>query len=165
MLKPLAMSVVLGALTATAWADDGAPATTLGSARVLIACQPSEFRTAVTAQLGRKLQQDGGTVKSIDVKGLGAESASNYNAVVICDAVWAWRMNGNVRRFLAKTDASLRGRVTVLNTAGDEEWRSKEPGIHAITTASVATKVDGSVEMLLKQVRSVLSGAAPGDPR
>jgi hypothetical protein len=136
---------------------------------VLVACQPSEFRTAVATQLVQELRQDGCIVKSIDVKGLGTESASNYDAIVICNAVWAWRMNGHVRRFLAKTDTSLRGRVTVLNTAGDEEWRSKEPGIHAITAASAVTKVDGSVQTLLKQVRSVLSGlpagAATGDPR
>jgi hypothetical protein len=157
------------ALTAASWADGSAPTPVSGTNTVLIACQPSEFRTAVAARLVRKLRQDGCVVKSIDVTGLGTESAGKYDAVVICDAVWAWRMNGHVRRFLAKTDAALRGRVVVLNTAGDAEWRSKEPGIHAITAASAVTKVDGSVDMLLKQVRSVLrglpAGAATGDPR
>lgn len=161
MAKPSIVLLFLCSLAASSWADNGAPAAAPSSRTVLIACQPSEFRTAVATQLVARLRQDGCTVKSIDVRGLGAESASNYDAVVICDAVWAWRMNGNVRRFLSKTEAALRGRVTVLNTAGDEDWRSKEPGIHAITTASVATKVDDNVEMLVKQVKSVLSG----DPR
>jgi menaquinone-dependent protoporphyrinogen IX oxidase len=133
----------------------------IAATNVLVACQPSEFRTAVAKGLAERLQQAGCEVKCIDVPALAEESAGNYQAVVICDAVWAWRMNRHVRRFLARTDASLRARVIVLNTAGDADWRSKEPGIQAITAASVLTQVDRSVAQLLGRVKAVLAPAAP----
>ena len=156
MKRPVTVLLVLGAMALCASAGDAAT-------NVLVACQASEFRSGVAQRLGERLQQEGCTVKRIDVSGLAAESATNYRAVVICDAVRMWSMNRHVHRFLARTDDKARARVIVLNTAGNDTWRSKEPGIQAITTASVVTKVDGTVAQLLDRVHAAFgaAGAAP----
>ena len=122
--------------------------------RVLIAAQQSEFKEAVVSKVVEGLEQDACYVKVIDVKKLREESTGDYEAMVIVNTCKMWRLNRHVRKFLKKVQET--GKIVLLTTAGDPEWKAKGVQVDAITSASEMEEVGAVAETVLEKVRTLL---------
>ena len=126
---------------------------------VLIAMEQSEFKRAVVERVRDGLVRKGVAVKVGDLRQLGGEAAGKYDAVVILNTVWAWRLKGEVRAFLKAASADLKKKVILINTANDESWKTKEAGVDAITSASRKNNVDRVAAWLQERLEAKLAPA------
>jgi hypothetical protein len=92
----------------------------------------------------------------IDVKDLPAQKAGDYRAVVILNTVMAWRPRYGARKFLDDLPADQRAKVVMVNTTKDPHWKTKEEGVHAITSASLPGKINEVTEFVLQQVETLV---------
>lgn len=124
--------------------------------KVLIAAQKSRFKEAVMLKVREVLQEDGYPVKTISLKELRAESADNYQAIVIVNTCWAWRLNGHVRRFLSEVHGNERKKIVLLTTAASGSWHPKLTDVDAITSASMMTEAGCIADNIINRVRILL---------
>lgn len=124
--------------------------------KVLMAIQESQFKKAVILKVKESLQEDGCFVKTISLKGLSGESADNYQAIIIVNTCWAWRLNGHVRKFLKNTSDDERKKIVLFTTANSKSWRPKLTGVDAITSASKMSEVEHITNSIINRVRILL---------
>jgi len=124
----------------------------------LIAVEKSRFKQAVADIVAGKLQADNRSVRVITLKELKDAWPERHKAVVIINEIWAWRLSGAARRFLAKISPDQRGKVVLVSTAGDEGWRTGEQGVHAITAASRKGGEQKLADSILEQLTAIFSG-------
>ena len=123
--------------------------------RVLIATQRSEFKAAVVKRIVEDLEEDLCYVKVMDLKGLGDEPATEYDAIVVVNTCKAWRMSRGASRFV-KSFAN-KEKVVLLTTAGGGDWMPKSAGVDAISSASKSNKVDPLADEIVSKVRKILN--------
>lgn len=124
--------------------------------KVLMAIQESQFKKAVILKVKKSLQEDGHSVKIINLKELSAESTDNYQAIVIVNTCQAWRLNGHVRKFLKNIPEDEREKIVLFTTANSKSWRPKLTGVNAITSASKMSEVDHIADSIINMVRILL---------
>jgi menaquinone-dependent protoporphyrinogen IX oxidase len=125
-------------------------------ARILIAAEKSEFKDAVLGRVAQTLEGRGAQVKRVDLSALAQEKVNDYDALVVANTIWAWHLRKDVRKFLAPLDDAQRGKVVLFSTAGDDGWKTKEKGVHAITSASKMAKADEVVSYIVGEVDAIL---------
>ena len=123
---------------------------------ILIATEQSEFKDAVVAHVTQTLKQGGRAVKVVDLKELAQEAADRYDGIVILNTIWAWHLRGKVSHFLKPLTDEQRRKVVLVSTADGEDWKTKEKGVHAVTSASKMTKVDEVAGFVVRELKSVL---------
>lgn len=124
--------------------------------KVLMAIQESQFKKAVILKVKESLQEDECFVKTISLKGLSGESAYNYQAIIIVNTCWAWRLNGHVRKFLKNTPDDERKKIILFTTANSKSWRPKLTGVDAIASASKMNEVDHIANSIINRVGILL---------
>jgi menaquinone-dependent protoporphyrinogen IX oxidase len=145
----------------TVWLAACAAHAAAGEPAILIASDGSAFKQAVVAKIVDWARETKHPTEVVDLKGLKAEKAAEYRAVVILDRVWAWRLSGSTRKFLKALSEEQKGRVIVVSTANDTDWRLKEKGLHAITSASKTDKVNSVAAFVTGRLQEILKGEAP----
>lgn len=120
--------------------------------RVLVATQQSRFKEAVVSRVVEILEKDACYIKVIALKDLGSESTENYEAIIVVNTCRAWRLNGHARKFLKNVQE--KGKIILVTTAKNENWRPKAVAVDAITSASEMTKVDAIAETIIHKVRT-----------
>jgi hypothetical protein len=123
--------------------------------RVLIATDQSDFKAAVISSVTGSLDPNVVYVKVIDIAHLATEPPADYDAVILINTVYAWRMNAQAAAFL-KNEAD-RQRVILLSTADGEDWESGIPGIDAITSASEPAKVPAVSAAVTARLQRILA--------
>ena len=124
--------------------------------QVLIASSRSDFKEALVEQLLEKLKDIPAEYTIIDLKGLKEIDSNDFDAIVILNKIWAWHLEGKVRKFLKGIDVEKRGKIIVLSTAGDPNFQAKEEGIIAITSASETTEAPEIADEIFSRLMSVL---------
>lgn len=124
--------------------------------KVLMAIQESQFKKAVILKVKEFFQEDGYFVKTISLKGLSGESTDNYQAIVIVNTCWAWRLNSHVRKFLKSFPEDERKKIVLFTTANSKSWRPKVTGVDAITSASRMSEVEHIANSIINRVRILL---------
>ena len=124
--------------------------------KVLMAIQESQFKKAVILKVKEFLQEDGYFVKTISLKGLSGESTDNYQAIVIVNTCWAWRLNGHVRKFLKNTPDDERKKIVLFTTADSKSWQPELTGVDAITSASRMSEAGRIADSIINKVRILL---------
>ena len=123
--------------------------------RILIATQQSEFKEVVVSRVLDGLLHDACYIKVMDLKKIAGESTERYQAIVIMNTCWVWRLNRHARNFLK--DAREKERIILLTTANDEAWKPKKVEVDAITSASKMDKADSVAKHIIEKVRSLLA--------
>lgn len=123
--------------------------------RILIATQQSEFKEVVVSRVLDGLVKDACYIKVMDLKKLASESTGKYQAIVILNTCWVWRLNRHARGFLK--ESSEKERIILLTTANDENWRPKKVQVDAITSASKMDRADSVAERIIEKARLLLA--------
>jgi len=124
--------------------------------KVLMALQESQFKKVVILKVKESLQRDGHFVKIISIKKLSGESTGNYQAVIIVNTCWAWRLNSHVRKFLKEVPENEKGKIILFTTADSKSWRPKVTGVDAITSASKMSEAGRIADSIINKVRILL---------
>ena len=132
------------------------PASVSTNREILIATEKSEFKDAVVDRVTQTLKQKGRPFKIVDLKQLAQESADRYDGIVILNTIWAWHLRGKVSHFLKPLTDDQRRKVVLVSTADGEDWKTKETGVHAVTSASKMTKVDEVAGFIVRELEGVL---------
>jgi hypothetical protein len=127
-----------------------------GSASVLIATEKSEFKQAVVLDVTNRLASGSVSCRVVGLKELAGVSAADYKAVVILNEVWAWRLRGEVRAFMKKLSPEQRNKIILVSTAGDAKWKTKEEGIHAMTSASTVPSQKKVADFIMAETANLL---------
>jgi menaquinone-dependent protoporphyrinogen IX oxidase len=126
------------------------------AATVLIAAQHSEFKDALVREVLQGLGEKAVAVEQVELGGLKHAEPGRYAAVVIVSTVKAWHLSRKVRRFLTRCTPELRGRVILVSTAAREDWKTKEEGVQAVTSASEMDKAAQTARFVLDAVQGAL---------
>lgn len=139
-----------------AWADDHKriAQSNAHSARVFIARQSSEFKDALLENITSRLDAQSVSYKVADVSALKKIDEGNYEAVVIIQYVKAGRINGNVRRYLDKTENM--GKIVLVTTSGSGNPRTDAWDIDTISAASEMNDLDKITRTVLAQLEDIL---------
>jgi len=130
--------------------------------RVLIASRSSEFKNEVVSELEASLRgEDDVYVKVIGVEALEREDVTPYGAVVLVNTCMAWQMDPAIASFLKEHPDN--GRVIVLTTSGDGEWKPRKKGqaFDTVTSASAEYDPDAVAGQILEKVRRLLASVPP----
>lgn len=107
---------------------------TTAEKRVLIASQNSKFKQTLVSEIKNTLQTNAYFIRVIDVKKLKAESAADYNAIVLVSRCIAGRPDPRVETFI--DNAFPKHRIIVLTTGRLDSWKPEAKGVDAMTSAS-----------------------------
>jgi hypothetical protein len=135
---------------------------------VLIVTEKSAFKQAVVNRVTARLKTAQRSYRVADLAALSGTWPEDHKAVVIVNEVQAWRLRGDVRRFLKRITPGQRGRIVLVSTAADADWQAKEPGIDAVTAASIVANEQKTADFILRRIDAILTGttgqatAAPG---
>lgn len=133
------------------------------AAQILIAAEKSEFKDAVVEKITKDAEEKELSAKVIELKQLPDESVDAYEAVVIVNTVWAWRLRGDAKKFLKDLTEEQRGKVILVSTAADESWETKQEGVHAITSASKMNNVDKVSGFVVEKLAEMLEKEAEAE--
>jgi hypothetical protein len=122
---------------------------------VLIATEKSEFKDGVVDRVTQALKQKGHPSKVVDHKQLAQESVDRYDGIVILNTIWAWHLRGKVAHFLKPLTDDQRRKVVLVSTADGEDWKTKEKGVHAVTSASKMVKVDEVAAFVIRELEGI----------
>jgi hypothetical protein len=149
----LLVMALAAALTCTAF---GAEPAGPGKVKILIAAEKTEFKDALVAKIKEGLTKRSLDFAVIDVSDLPAQKTDEYRAVVILNTVFALRPRHGARKFLSDLPKEQKGKVVMVSTARDPKWQTTEEGIHAITSASVPSRVADVSDFVLQQVDAIV---------
>lgn len=124
--------------------------------KILIASQKSKFKEAVVEKVRASLYTMDCFVNSIDLKHLRDESTEDYDAIVILNTIWARRLNGKVRKFFKNINENERYKVILISTAKGEDWKTKEEGLFAITSASKINEVEAIANLIIARITTII---------
>ncbi|MBN2301995.1 MAG: hypothetical protein JXN60_05705 [Lentisphaerae bacterium] len=124
----------------------------IGKKPVLIAAQQSDFKDAVVVRVVEELKKHNIETRIIKMAELKQHKAETYEAVVMIQSIWAWRLARPVRKFLKATPDDLRARLILVSTAANSDWRTKEKGLHAITSASKIDKTSKIADFVIARI-------------
>ncbi|MCP4753025.1 MAG: hypothetical protein GY866_19225 [Proteobacteria bacterium] len=122
--------------------------------RVLIASQDSEFKNSVVTRLEEALEKDACYLKRIDTAYLNDESARNYDAIAIVDAIKMMSIDEEVETFLNNTQD--KEKIVVLVTTGRDNREVRLEHVDAISSASNPIKTEKVSNSMIAKVRNIL---------
>lgn len=131
--------------------------TTPDQHNILIAYTRSAFKEAVIEDLTLQLQQLKATVHVIKTSELKEVAASDYDAVVIMNRIWAWRLESRVNKFLDNLSEEETSRLILLSTAADPDWRCDRENIDEITSASRREDAENISAKILARIKIILA--------
>jgi hypothetical protein len=123
--------------------------------RVLIASWNTEFKRAVLAKVQEEVKKDNAHIEIIDPRDLHKKDPADYDAIVILDRVWMWRLSSAYRSFLKRVEE--RGRLVLVPTAGDPDWKPIDKGVDVVTATSRPESVDKVAKKLIVRIRARLA--------
>ena len=149
LLSFLSLNLSLSALKAAEGEKRDRPAGT----KILIVTQKSQFKEAVVSKITESLRKDGYFAKVINIKKLSVESTEDYQAIIIVNTCWTWRLNSHVRKFLKKVREDEKKKIVLLITGIVKRWGSKVAGVEAVTAASRMNKTGDIADAIINKVR------------
>lgn len=120
-----------------------------GAPRVLLATQRSAFKDSLTGLLGERIYRLGGYAAIMDVSGLTRVETGDWDLVIILATTEAWRLPGSVVSFLERAE-NRRAAVFLIQTSGDGQTVTADPGVEAVSSASR----NGEIPWLVQQAMS-----------
>ena len=148
------------------WGCASQPVATVESGRpaaynrkVLVATQESKFKQAVVAEIHDRLNRKSIYSKIIDVRSLKGQSVAEFSAVVIISRCMAGRPDPRVESFI--DSHPQKDKLIVLTTGIAGGWKSDNPGVDAITSASAMDKRDQIARSIVKKVLALVNSRNP----
>jgi hypothetical protein len=139
------------------WGCASQPVTTVESGppspsgrKVLVATQNSKFKKVLVSEIYQALNQYSIYSKIIDVSKLKNQSSAEFSAVVIINKCMAGRPDPRVESFIDREPQ--KNKIIVLTTGISDSWKPDEPGVDAMTSASVLDKSDQVAKSIIKRV-------------
>ena len=126
------------------------------SYKILVSTSKIDFKNAVVEKLITKLEHTNCSCTKTKLKALKEVDSFDYDVIVILNSIWAWSLNGKVKKFLKNIEDNERAKVILINTAGDEDYKTKEKDIYAITSASKIEKADLIVDKIFQKIKEML---------
>lgn len=124
------------------------------AAMVLIAYDHSAFKAKAASQAASILASEGFSVTVIDVSRLLEQDPGKYGAMVLMAPLVAWRLDENVRAFIA--GAGDRDRIVLVTTAGGPDWKAGIEGVDAVTEASVMENADALAHTIAGKAKALI---------
>lgn len=122
--------------------------------RVLIAYDHSAFKAKAASEAAALLASEGFSVTLTDVGRLLEQDSEKFGAVVLMAPLVAWRMDENVRAFIAKTPE--RDKIVLVTTAGGPDWKADIEGVDAVTEASVMENADTLAHTIAGKAKALI---------
>lgn len=121
--------------------------------RILIATQGSDYKNKIVADVISSFYYDSIYIKIIDVMGLGKETISDWDAMVI---LHTWEIGvppQPVTDFVAKVED--RAKLIVVSTSGSgEEYLA---GIDGISSASLMYEIPDQVQLIVDRIYGLIT--------
>ena len=124
------------------------------AARIFIAKQSSDFKDALLDTITSNLDENSVSYEVADISALKKFNEEEYEAIVIIQYVKAGRINGNVRRYLDKTEHM--GKIVLVTTSGSGDPKTDAWDVDTISTASEMSDVDKIARTILLRLESLL---------
>jgi hypothetical protein len=136
------------------WADAKHHLVQDNAARIFIAKQSSKFKDALLENITSHLDQQSVSYEVEDVSALKKLNEEEYEAIVIIQYVKAGRINGNVRRYLDKTEHM--DMIVLVTTSGSGDPKTDAWDVDTISTASEMSDVDKIARTVLSRLERLL---------
>lgn len=121
--------------------------------RVLIATTGTDFKDAVIEKVSQELAEDGVYVMVIDLKIIDDTETEKYDAILLVNAVTAWRIDYHVSAFLQESGADEKEKLIILTTAGDSDWEAQGMAVDAISSASTSDNISLVADQVVEKIR------------
>jgi len=136
------------------WADAEHQFAKDNAALVFIVKQSSKYKDALLENITSNLAEQSVSYEVADLSALKKLNAEEYNAIVIIQYVKAGRINGNVRRYLDKTEHM--DKLVLVTTSGSGDSKTDAWDVDTISTASEMSDVDKIARAVLSKLEILL---------
>jgi len=123
---------------------------------VLIATSKGDFKQTIVDKITARTDELNCTFKIVKLRELNDETFENYDAIIILNSIKVGRMNKHVRKFFKNLYEAHRKKIILVNTA-KKDWKSKEDGIYAITSASKMEYTEAMTDSVTNQLKRILN--------
>ena len=124
------------------------------AARVFIAKQSSKFKDALLENITSNLDEQSVSYQVEDISALKKFNEEEYEVIVIIQYVKAGRINGNVRRYLDKTEHM--DKIVLVTTSGSGDPKTDAWDVDTISTASEMSDVEKIARTVLSRLERLL---------
>ena len=117
---------------------------------ILIASQGSKFKNQLVKIFSDELKMENFYIKVIDVSLLKNIKISNWQSIIIINAIESGKLEKNVDNFIQKN--SLYNNIILVITSGSGKFMLKDYDIDAISTASRMKNIENIKNLIIDRI-------------